>query len=456
MQPTSDQDSGAQATANRIQEFDSNAGEQGPASSRTRFIVAAWLCSFSILLYLDRNCWSQSAPKIQEQFHLTDTQLSWLFNAFLSAYAIFEIPSGRWGDRFGARRVISRITIWWSFFTMLTAAAFGFWSLIAVRFLFGAGEAGAMPNSARVLASWFPATERGRVQGITLGSTLIGAALAPPLTALIIECWGWRASFLIFGAVGIVWSLAFWTWFRDSPEQHSWVSHAELALIRSGGGMAATVHDAVPWSLVLSNRGILILCAIMFGTAFNTYFYFAWFPKYLVDGHRQTNMQSGLLSSLPLWGAALGVFLGGYVADRISRKSHSTIVQRRIVCSAAIAVATLAMVSAMRASTAWSVTIQLAISCFCLHLTLPTWWSAAIEQCGKHVGPLIGLMNMIGIIGGMFSNGFIGIFLDWQKKRGLSGREQWDPIFNVLLAVLLLVAVLWLGYRKQPWSDSAD
>ncbi|MDA1177902.1 MAG: MFS transporter [Planctomycetota bacterium] len=452
MQPISDRESGT----HRSDDYDLLDADQRPATSQARFIVAAWLCSFTILLYLDRNCWAKSAKLIQEEFNFTNTQLSWLMIAFLSAYAIFEIPSGGWGDRFGSRRVITRITICWSVFTMLTVAAFGFWSLFAIRFLFGAGEAGAMPNAARVVASWFPAAERGRAQGVTLGSTLIGGALAPILTALIIERWGWRASFLIFGAVGMVWAFAFWSWFRDSPEKHGWVSATELAHIRSGGGMAATEHQAVPWSLVLSNHGILIHCAIIFATAFNTYFYFSWFPMYLEDGHGQSNMQSGFLSSLPLWGAALGVFVGGYVADRISKTSRSTVAARRLVCSTAMAVAMLSMVSAMRASTAWSVTFQLAVSCFCLHLTLPTWWSAAIEQCGKHVGPIIGLMNMVGIIGGMCALGCVGRVGEGQKARGLSGREQWDPIFYVYIVGLLLVAMLWLGYRKQPWSDSAE
>jgi MFS transporter, ACS family, glucarate transporter len=155
--------------------------------TRTRFVLVAWLCGLAGVLYLDRICMSQAVKPIRDQLELSNTQVSYVAMAFTLAYGLFEIPTGRLGDRIGARAVLTRIVIWWSVFTMLTGAAFGFVSLLIIRFLFGAGEAGAYPNAARVISRWFPAGERGRVQGVMLTAAQLGAVTAPYLAAVLIE-----------------------------------------------------------------------------------------------------------------------------------------------------------------------------------------------------------------------------------------------------------------------------
>ncbi len=129
--------------------------------TKVRYIVLAFLAAMTFILYLDRSCINQAAPIIKRELGLSEAQKGMVFSAFALAYAIFEIPAGRWGDRFGSRRIVTRIVLWWSFFTALTGAAGGFASLIVIRFLFGAGEAGALPNSARILRAWFPYSSRG-------------------------------------------------------------------------------------------------------------------------------------------------------------------------------------------------------------------------------------------------------------------------------------------------------
>ena len=124
--------------------------------TRVRYGVLAFLAAMTFILYLDRSCINQAAPIIKQELGLSETQKGIIFSAFTLAYAVFEIPAGRWGDRYGSRRILTRIVIWWSVFTALTGAAWGFGSLVAIRFLFGAGEAGALPNSVRVLREWFP------------------------------------------------------------------------------------------------------------------------------------------------------------------------------------------------------------------------------------------------------------------------------------------------------------
>jgi MFS family permease len=185
--------------------------------SNARFQVLGVLCLLSGVLYLDRICISAAIDSIQSDLNISNTQTSYFLMAFTLAYGLFEIPTGRWGDRLGARRVLTRISLWWSAFTALTGACTGLWSLVTVRFLFGAGEAGAFPNMARVMSRWFPDHERGRAQGVLLAASQVGGALAPFLAAVLIQAIGWRLTFVAFGSVGAVWAAGFYLWFRDDP-----------------------------------------------------------------------------------------------------------------------------------------------------------------------------------------------------------------------------------------------
>lgn len=425
--------------------------DAGKHPTRSRMIVGFWLCSMAAILYLDRVCWAKAAPSIKAEFSLTNTQLSYLAMAFQLAYGLFEIPTGRWGELIGARRVLTRITIWWSIFTALTGAGFGFVSLLVVRFLFGMGEAGAYPNAARVLTRWFPKHERGRMQGIMLSVSLFGGAIAPTLAAVLIEAVGWRWTFVLFGSLGGFWAAGFWIWFRDTPDEHRSVNALELSLIRTGGAtVTQTTRDAVPWRNVLVNPGILILSMIIMCSSFNSYFYFTWFSSYLESAHKISNTKSGVLTSLALFGAALGVLTGGVIADRMMRGSGTIVFRRRVFCSCAYLLSATALFFAVRTESVVGMSCLAAMSCFFVQLTLPIWWSAAIEQSGKHVGPLFGLMNMMGTVGALTSQWFVGVFADWQANRGLIGREQWDPMFAIYVGVLVMGSLCWMLYRKRP------
>src|SRR5687767_8014397 len=127
-----------------------------------RYGVMGYLCSLAFILYIDRVCIGQAGTEMKKDLHLSDTQWGFVGGAFMIAYAIFEVITGHWGDRFGSRRVLTRIVLWWSAFTALTGSIYyfefeigglaifnSFMLLLLVRFLFGAGEAGALPNAAR-------------------------------------------------------------------------------------------------------------------------------------------------------------------------------------------------------------------------------------------------------------------------------------------------------------------
>src|SRR5262249_9194115 len=199
--------------------------------SRARIGVLGFLCTLALLLYVDRVCIGQAGTSLRAALGLSTAEVAWVYTAFTLAYCLFEVPTGHWGDRFGSRGVIARVVLWWSAFTALTGAAFGLWSLLAFRFLFGAGEAGALPNAARVVSRWFPPQDRGQATGAITPPALSGGAIAPFLAALLIESIGWRLTFAVFGVVGVAWAALFYIWFRDDPAQHPAVNTAELRLI---------------------------------------------------------------------------------------------------------------------------------------------------------------------------------------------------------------------------------
>jgi MFS family permease len=412
--------------------------------TRTRFVVLGFLCMLAGILYLDRICIASAIEPIQTDLHLTNTQGSYILMAFTLAYGIFEIPTGRWGDRIGARRVLTRISLWWSAFTALTGACTGLWMMVSVRFLFGAGEAGAFPNVARVISRWFPSEERGRVQGLLLAASLAGGAVSPFLASQLIHDIGWRWTFVVFGSVGVAWAAGFWWWFRDDPAAHPAVSRAEASYI-GRPATAALVHAPIPWQQIAVNPSIWYLSLIMTCASFNSYIYFSWFPKYLSAGRGVDRLEAGQMSSLVLALAAIGTFSGGMILDQLIQGRGPA--RRRILGGGCFLVAALSLACALRAEDPWWAASFTALSCFAAQATQPLWWSSAIGVSGQHVGALFGLMNSAGVVGAMSSQYLVGAIADHRGAQGYSGRSQWDTIFYINIGILLSASFLWSTFR---------
>src|SRR5215472_5386779 len=159
-----------------------------------------------------------AGPRIQDELGIPPENWGWVLGAFALAYGLFEIPSGASGDRLGQRRVLTRIVVWWSFFTAATAAAGSYLQLIVTQFLFGAGEAGAYPNASGAIARWFPKSERARVQGAVWAASRVGGALSPLLVIPLLRAIGWREMFCTLSALGLVWAALWWRCYRDPAQ----------------------------------------------------------------------------------------------------------------------------------------------------------------------------------------------------------------------------------------------
>ena len=183
--------------------------------------------------------------------------MSYVFSAFTFAYALFEVPTAWWADRIGSRKVLTRIVLWWSSFTILTGAVTSYAVMLAVRALFGLGEAGAWPNASRVFSRWIPVRERARVQGVFFASAHLAGGFTPAIIAWIATFLSWRAAFASVGVLGFLWALAWYAWYRDEPREHSSVTAAEVAYIEAGRDTGRTSHAG--WRAVMATPGLLPL-----------------------------------------------------------------------------------------------------------------------------------------------------------------------------------------------------
>ena len=166
---------------------------------KTRYQVLGILSVLSVITFLDRIAIGVAGPKIMDELHISKELWGWILGIFALAYGGFEIPTGLMGDRLGAKKVLIRVVLWWSFFTVMTGFATGFFMLLVVRLLFGMGEAGAYPNSSIALAKWFPANERARGQAWVWSASRIGGAITPLIIVPIQLQYGWRVSFYFLG-----------------------------------------------------------------------------------------------------------------------------------------------------------------------------------------------------------------------------------------------------------------
>ena len=420
--------------------------------SKARYGVVGFCFALAMVTYIDRACIGVLAGTIRADLDLSMTQMGYVFSAFTFAYAIFEVPSAWWGEKIGARRVLARIVAWWSAFTMLTAAATGFVSLWLIRFLFGAGEAGAWPNATRVFSRWIPVTERGRVQGIFFSGAHLAAGLTPPLVLFLLQYVGWRSLFLIFGSLGFLWALAWLRWFRDLPADHPGVNEAELNHINSGlraepAGHAVALDGAMMSSL-LSNPNVWLLSIVAFANSYGFYFVITWLPTFLGTlGFSKASL--ALYSGLPMLFAVPADLLGGVTTDFLARRFGLRL-GRALVGGIAYAVAASAMfVATQYTNNPHVAAVLLATAGGASMFALAASWASCMEIGTAQSGLASATMNTIGQVGAMLSP----IVLAWLVERsGAAGR--WELPLQIIASLYFVSALCWIFINPRNRSSA--
>lgn len=430
----------------------------GQTPTRVRFGVLGFICSLALITYLDRICIARVQGEIKGDLGIDDLQMGFVFNAFTLGYLLFEVPGGWMGDAWGSRRVITRIVLWWSGFTVLTGliwpfvladsglsigvvplALNAFTTLLLVRFLFGCGEAGAFPNMARVVGSWFPYRERGLAQGTIWTSARLGGALAPLAVGLLSDWLGWRQAFWVLGGIGAVWCVFFYLWFRNTPAEMPQCNDAERALIQEGPyswkGDTTAGHTFPPWRQLLGSVNLWAICLAAAGVSFSWYFYATWQIKFLQDEHGMRGLVLGLAAGAPFFFGAAGAFVGGKLSDRLVRR-----LGRRWGRSAiglfGFTGAGLCVLAAGFSSNAWVTVALLCIGSFINDLAIPVIWAVSTDIGGKYSGTVSGFMNMLGGVGPLISQPLTPYMIG----QGYT----WSETITVLTAGWFVAALAWL------------
>ena len=408
----------------------------GAKPTRARHLVIVFAVTLAVVTYIDRVCISQAAPLISRDLGLSPVQMGYAFAAFAWAYALFEVPGGWLGDWMGPRRVLMRIVIWWSFFTAATGWAWSHFSLIVTRFLFGAGEAGCFPNLTKSFTTWLPRDERVRAQGIMWLSARWGGAFTPLLVVWVLSHMSWRHAFEVFGALGVVWAVFFYLWYRDNPRDHKSVNAAELALL-ADADKTASGHGDVPWARFLRSRTVWMLWLQYFALSWGWYFYITWLPTYLREARGVELQASAVLAGLPLFLGGLGCFFCGTVLPPLTRIIGDIGRARRLMsCIGFAGAATLLVVSSRMGDPVWAM-VAMGFSSFCNDLVMPPAWAACMDVGGKYAGTLSGSMNMFGNFAGGLAPVAVGYILKFTN-------QDWNMTLLISAAVYFAGTFCWM------------
>ena len=411
------------------------------ASSRVRYQVVAATVAMAGVTYLDRVCISILAPSIMRDLQLSQLQMGYAFSAFTLAYALFEIPTAWWADRIGCRRVLARIVVWWSGFTMLTAAAFSYSSLLAVRFLFGVGEAGAWPCAARVFSRWIPQRERGKVQGIFFAGAHLSGGLTPAFVLWISMLLPWRLVFVVLGFLGLAWAALWYRWFRDEPREHAAVTPAECAFIEDERTLPETHGSLGIWATTLTTPSLLPLCLQYFANTYGFYFFITWLPTYLSQARGLRTAELAIFSGLPLVLSAVADVTGGMTCDALSRRFGLRAGYCGVSAGAYLLAAAL-MFAGNRAADARLAGALIAAAGALSMFTLAASWATAIGLGGKHAAVMSAVMNSSGQVGGILSP-IVLAFL-------VSRFGDWNLPLEVLAGLYAMAFLCWLLIRPEP------
>jgi ACS family hexuronate transporter-like MFS transporter len=250
-----------------------------PATSNYRWIICALLFFATVISYVDRGVLGYLEKYLEGIFHFDSVQYSYMTTAFQIAYAIGLVTAGWLTDRLGTRKGFALAIGLWSLAAMTPGAATGVWTFCFAMFFLGLGEAANFPACNKTVAEWFPKKERALAFGIFNSGANIGNIAVPMVVPALVFAVGWRAAFVVVGALGLVW-LCFWLLIYRKPEDHPKVSAQELAFIQSD---PPEKTERVPWARLLPLKETWAFSVAKMLTDPIWWFYLFWLPRFLQE-----------------------------------------------------------------------------------------------------------------------------------------------------------------------------
>ncbi|GAB5095665.1 MFS transporter [Caballeronia sp. TF1N1] len=408
----------------------SRAAAPADAMKRTkvRYVILLLIFVITTFNYADRATLSVTGSAMRAEFGFDAIRMGYIFSAFSWAYVLSQLPAGWLLDRFGARRVYAASIFLWSLFTLLQSsigllgsAATAVTALFVLRFMMGAAEAPAFPANAKVVASWFPTSERGTASAIFNAAQYFAAVVFTPLMAWLTHAFGWHHVYIVMGIAGLLLALT-WLAVMKNPADHPGINKQELDYIEEGGGLVrghrrgrvgGNGGNALGWSAVrqlLTNRMLLGVYLAQFCINVLTYFFLTWFPIYLVQARHMTILQAGLIASLPAICGFLGGVLGGVLSDSLIRHGRSVTFARKLPIVAGMLLSS-CIIGCNYVDADWLVVALMSLAFFGKGIGALGWAVVADTAPKEAIGLSGSIFNMFGNAAGIVTPIVIGYIL---------------------------------------------
>ncbi|MFS0576463.1 MFS transporter [Sporosarcina sp. 179-K 3D1 HS] len=374
----------------------------------------------------DRYFINYAVLSITEDLQLSPTSTGMILSSFFAGYALMQIPGGWLADRFGSRRVLMVSVLMWSIFTAMTGAVWSLASMIAIRFLFGIGEGGFQPSSSKLISQTFPNDKRAWAMSIMLSSGGIVSLIVPLLSAYMLTTIGWRVSFLILGAIGVVITVLYFIFIKLPAhlQDEERISVGE----KPQGIFKQLMKTPLMLNLFIAYYSIY---AINWGLA-------TWLPTYLVNVRGLDLISLGWAQTVPGLAMIVGIYLAGYIIDRLP------LGKEKVVGAIACVVVSILLYLMFHAP---SVTIFVAYQTIVILfisfviLLLPAIILKRLPS--SVVGTSMGIANTGGQLAGFITPLAIGFIV--QTFNGSYNAAFW---MLIIFAVICMISLLTLNYRK--------
>jgi MFS transporter, ACS family, glucarate transporter len=414
--------------------------------THVRWQILTILALVMVVTALGRLNLSIAAKFMQDDFKFSTETMGWILGAFAFGYAIFQIPCGWAGDRYGPRAILTVALVWWGLCTILFSVvpSLGFasplrlaWCFALIRLCTGAGEAASYPNANKIVAWWTAPRKRGLGSSLLLGGVGAGGVIAPLLFAGTNQRWGWHWSFVLTGSLAVIVAMVWFLYSTNRPEQHPRVNAAELEILESQrrpSGAHSFRLRGTPWRKMLSSGSVWALILSYFCHGYTPYIFFTWFFIYLTRVRGLTVAKGAFWGTTPFITMTLMALLGGWLSDKAvgrfgRRRGRQTTACLGMACSA------LLLWAGSHAVDTVSAVLLLAAAAGFSSFAAPSWWASCIDMTPNYSGSLSGLMNTCANIAG-------GIAPVLTAR--IATRFGWSQALDFAAIVSFSAAVIWL------------
>jgi MFS transporter, ACS family, glucarate transporter len=407
---------------------------------RYKMVLGTFILAMNVLI--DRIFISVAKEPISESLSFTDSQMGWVLSIFALGYALFQTPSGVLADRLGPRKILTVVVTLWSIFAALSGAAWNFVSMMVVRFLFGAGEAGAFPAMSRAVYSWIPLKERGIVNGINFSGGRIGAALSMLFMPWLLSVAGWRMGFVYLSLIGFVWAVIWYWWFRDDPAEHPTIGNEEKKFILENRQQQSPIIEkkSIPLNVLFGSKNMWLLMVQYFAGNFTFFFALSWMFPHIQSTYNLTPSQAGIYASFPLIFGALGNWFSGWMVDFLYARVNWPF-SRKFTAIVGFILAAIGLLVSVFMETPFMAVVFLSLATFGADMTLSPSWSACNDTGKENSGAVSGTMNMAGNLGSFITA------LAFPYLRLWSGSVI--PFFLVGAGLNVLAIYLWTKIKPE-------